>query len=71
MNGINIPKNVTDDLQYVLVNAIDSQEFEDRIRDALRQLSVSNYKILNIDIKQPVVYNSHIWHYAHIFYYEP
>mgnify|MGYP003084857348 CR=1 FL=1 len=71
MNGINIPKNVSDNLQYALINATDSLEFEDRIKDAIRQLTVSGYKILNIDIKQPVVYDNHIWHYVHIFYYKP
>ena len=46
MNGINIPKNVSDDLQYTIINANTSQEFEDRIKGAIEQASNNNCKIL-------------------------
>lgn len=71
MNGINIPKNVVNTLSYQLVNATDSFEFDKRINDVIEAINKKGYLILNIDIKQPVVYSNHIWHYAHIFYYKP
>lgn len=71
MNGINIPKNVVNTLSYELVNATDSFEFDKRINDVIEAINKKGYLILNIDIKQPVVLGSRIWHYAHIFYYKP
>lgn len=71
MNGINIPKNVADKLQYMIVRDRTSPNFEKSLKDAINSIKENNYVILNIDIKDPVIFNDAIQHYAHILYYKP
>ena len=62
MNGINIPKNIQDKLEYSLVHAEGSRPFHERLTNKINSLKENNYLILNVDIKQPMFFGNSVWH---------